>query len=98
VTSEGVIVVNRSPSDAEFADLFKGEETGNRAVLAMAKVQMFLITIVVGIIYALILGTEFLCWTGNTTLPGLGKDAVSLIAISHGRYLVHKAIPLSKST
>jgi hypothetical protein len=56
---DGTVVINRSASDANWADLFKGEMVGDVATLDLAKIQMFFFTIVLVLSYAIALGTKF---------------------------------------
>jgi hypothetical protein len=46
VANKGHMVVNTRFEDAQWADLFRGEETGNAAHLDLGKVQMFYFTLV----------------------------------------------------
>lgn len=98
VDATGQIVINKSPEDARWSDMFKGEETGNAAHLDLAKIQMFYFTLILVLAYAAALAATFA--GGEVQIPALPKlDAgmVALLGISHGGYLVHKAIPHSES-
>jgi hypothetical protein len=98
VTSRGQLVVNTRPEAAQWADMFRGEETGNAAHLDLGKIQMFYFTIVLVLAYAVALGTAF---ASNDVrigqLPALDSGMVALLGISHGGYLTHKAIPHSEA-
>jgi hypothetical protein len=95
--TKGIIVVNNTPRDASFSDLFKGEETGNAAILDLGKVQMFYFTLILVTAYAVRL---FYVFASNgqaiTELPGLDESMIALLAISHAGYLVNKAVPHSQ--
>lgn len=97
VDAVGQIVVNRELKDAKFADMFRGEEVGNAAHLDLAKIQMLYITLAVAIAYAALIWAAFSSVEGKVSaLPALSASALALLGISHGGYLTHKGIPLSK--
>jgi len=50
-----VVVKNASPVSAQWTDLIAGEENGNRQTVDLARVQMLLITIVVGVSYTIMI-------------------------------------------
>jgi len=98
VKTEGLIVVNAEPRDANWSDLFKGEESGNAGLLDVAKIQLFYFTVIVVIAYAAALGHMF--WTNAVpfeAFPDLSSGMIALLGISHGGYLTNKAIPHSKT-
>jgi hypothetical protein len=98
VKTEGLIVVNAEPGDAQWSDLFKGEESGNAGLLDMAKIQMFYFTLIAVIAYASALGRMF--WTNAFPVgafPDFAPGMIALLGISHGGYLTNKAIPHSKT-
>ena len=98
VTHAGQIVVHTGPEHAQWADMFKGEETGNAAHLDMAKIQMLFFTFVVALAYAVTLATLFGSDAANiSALPALSQSIVALLGISHAGYLTHKAIPHSQT-
>lgn len=98
LASKGQIVVNTTLEKARWSDLFKGEESGNAAQLDLSKVQMFFFTLILVIAYAAAIGTAF---TGTElkidSFPVLHSGMVTLLGISHGGYLVHKAVPHSQT-
>ncbi len=101
VRAEGRIVCKKSVDDASWSDLFTGEEVTNVAHLDLAKIQMFFFTILLVLSYVVALWSLFgECTVSEAlpkcppkTLPVLGDDALTLVAISHGGYLVNKAVP-----
>jgi hypothetical protein len=97
LASKGQIVVNTALEKARWSDLFKGEESGNAAQLDLSKVQMFFFTLILVIAYGAAIGTAF---TGTApkfdSFPALHSGMVALLGISHGGYLVHKAVPHSQ--
>ena len=97
VTCDGFVVENDDPKEAQWSDLFRGEETGNAANLDVSKIQMFYFTFILWIAYAVALGRGFL--EGAETfnqLPTVSAGMLALLGISHTGYLGHKAAPLSK--
>jgi hypothetical protein len=94
--TKGQIMVNKTPDDARWSDLFRGEETGNAASLDLSKMQMFYFTLILVLAYLAALAALF---TGAaaaiTALPVLDQSAVALLGISHAGYLVSKAAPHS---
>ncbi|MEE9542956.1 MAG: hypothetical protein V3V95_04160 [Thermodesulfobacteriota bacterium] len=95
--SIGQIMVNVSPTDARWSDMFKGEETGNGAHLDLAKVQMFYFTLILVITYALQVGNELADSAKQIIeFPALDSSMLALLGISHAGYLTNKGIPHSK--
>ncbi len=98
IVPKGQLVTYSSPNDARFADLFKGEETGNLAQLDLSKIQMFYFTIVVVVAYVAALSAILI---GNSSgslisaFPDLSQGMVVLLGISHAGYLGYKAVPHS---
>lgn len=96
-TNAGQIICNKDPKDARWANLFQGEETGNGAHLDIAKIQLFYFSAIGVLTYGLALAHKFTdVDTMITDFPDLSESLVALMGISHGGYLVHKAIPLSQ--
>ena len=94
VDVEGKIVVNVSPDDAGWADLFRGEEVGNAGHLDMGKIQMFYFTLIIVFAYGAALAEMFESTrTGITQFPLLSAGTVALLGISHAGYLANKAVP-----
>jgi hypothetical protein len=99
VETQGVLVVNTTPGQAQWADLFKGEETGNAGLLDIAKVQMFYFSLVVVLAYAIALGTVMRQGAFPlVAFPDLDAGMVALLGISHAGYLTSKAVPHSTTT
>ena len=102
VTAEGRIVSKNSVDDASWSDLFTGEEVTNVAHLDLAKIQMFFFTVLLVLSYVVALWSLFADCTVSEAqptcqvpgaLPELGDGALTLLTISHGGYLVNKAVP-----
>ena len=90
---KGQIVVYKEPEMASFSNLFEGEEAGNAARVDLAKVQMFYFTVILVLAYAVALGKMFASNTFITEFPSLDPSMIWLLGISHGGYLLHKAVP-----
>ena len=92
----GTIVVNKSPQRARFADLFRGDETGNAAHLDLGKIQMFFFTIVLVLAYFFTLQDEFPnLLAQGAEFPAVSEGMVTLLGISHAGYLADKSVPHS---
>lgn len=87
--SQGLIVVNATPDLAQWSDMFKGEETGNAAVLDIAKVQMFFFTMILVFSYGMSLANTMRV-IPITELPDIPGSMVALLGISHAGYLTSK--------
>jgi hypothetical protein len=94
---QGTLYVNTSIQDARVTDMFEGDEIGNTAYVDIAKVQMFLFTIIIVVSYC--------CEVHNVLrqldlhqlsakdllMPALSSGVVGLLGISHAGYLGNKA-------
>jgi hypothetical protein len=92
IRSIGTVEVRESPSNASWADLFRGDETGNFAYVDLGKVQMLLLTVVVLLAYGLAL---FGLLSGDgpyLKLPMVAEGMVAILGISHAGYLTTKAV------
>lgn len=93
VDVEGSLVVNLSPDDAGWADLFRGEDVGNVGHLDMGKIQMFYFTLIIVFAYGSALAEMFESMkSGITQFPALSSGTVALLGISHAGYLANKAV------
>lgn len=98
VEADGQLIRKTDIKDASWADLFKGEEVGNAAQLDVGKVQMLYFTLVVFAVYTVSLGSYFLGTEGKLgEFPTVNSSMLALLGISHGGYLINKAVPHSKS-
>lgn len=50
----GIAFRNSEPTEAEFTDIFEGDEVGNQKYVDMFKVQMFFFTIISGLSYTVL--------------------------------------------
>jgi hypothetical protein len=92
VRAIGRVEVRGSPADASWADLFRGDETGNAAYVDMGKVQMLLLTAVVLLAYGLALYTTLVADGGIHEVPHLDEGMIALLFVSHAGYLSAKAV------
>jgi hypothetical protein len=95
--SQGLLHKNSDPSEASWADLFRGEEISNWRLVDMSKVQMLFFTVVVVAAYAAAIASMLRDITMLRTVAGLAFPSFSptlnaLLAISHGTYLSVKTI------
>ena len=92
---QGNLYANPSITDARVTDMFEGDEVGNTAYIDIAKVQMFLFTIIIIVafcyqVYGML--CDF-CKTGNIAalvMPVLSPGLIALLGISHAGYLGSK--------
>jgi len=93
--NKGLVVTNINRENARWSDMFTGEELTNFAHLDLARVQMFFFTVIVAIAYTIAIANMFIYSDSNgiSTMPSLDESMLSLIAISHGGYLVSKGVP-----
>ena len=94
---EGQVVAKTTPGEAAFADLFRGEETGNAATLDLGRVQLFLFTAGVLVAYAISLGARFRTALPVHEFPDLDASIATLLGVSNAGYLLNKAIPHSET-
>lgn len=94
---EGKVLMRISPQDAMLTDLFDGEETGNKATIDIARLQMLLITVLVWVVYLLYIISRF---SNNgdgpiSDFPVFDSTLLALIAASHAGYITGKVVPHS---
>jgi hypothetical protein len=92
VRAIGRVEVHETAADASWADLFKGDETGDAAYVDMGKVQMLLLTVVVLLAYGLALYTSLPASGALHALPAIPEGMLALLGISHAGYLSAKAV------
>ncbi len=94
VRVEGRIVVKKRVEDANWSDLFIGEEVSDVAHLNLAKIQMFFFTVLLLISYGVSIATLLLRSEElPDALPDVGEGMLALFGISQGGYLMDKAVP-----
>jgi hypothetical protein len=85
-------ISNISPHDSSIIDIFRGEEQSNFDKVDVGKVQMFLFTLIVVIVYITAL-IKLLQIPKFDSLPVVDPSMIALLGISHVGYLTNKAIP-----
>lgn len=99
--AEGLLYKNPSVDDASFTDLFEGNEVGNAAHVDLGKVQMFFVTLAVGVAYVAgiwdILSTEAI-YGADFTFPAVSTGMVGLLGISNAGYLAGKGVDHTSKT
>ena len=98
--SVGTLYRNTSLQDARITDMLQGDEIANTAYLDMAKVQMLLFTIVGALVYCGVLYKSLASQDASQLagMPALSQGMVTLLGISHARYLTSKTVDRTPST
>lgn len=98
---QGVLYSNPSIADARFSDMFQGDELQNTKYIDMAKVQMFLFTLIAAAAYSATLWATFKegksAPGGLENMPGLSDGLIALLGISHAGYLSSKGVAHTKT-
>jgi hypothetical protein len=66
---EGTVVVCQTPAGARWSDLFRGDEETNIGTVDLGKIQLFLFTFVVALVYAAALASTFAAVDAARALP-----------------------------
>ena len=101
VDSEGKVYGRATAAEAQWLDVFRGDEVSNAASPDISKIQQFLITAMLITIYSVLLGRYFFGLDGSAkilALPDFSDGFAWLMGISHGGYLAYKAAPHSRTT
>jgi len=90
----GILPVYSAPNEARFANLFQGDELANHRSIDLAKVQLFIFTVVGVLAYGAAL---FQMMDGAsarmlTEYPAVTPTLVTILGISHATYLGNKAV------
>jgi hypothetical protein len=95
VKAEGQVLVNKDPLVAQWSDMLTGGEVSNGTHVDLAKLQMFLFTLLTAFVYgaALLRMFEGAQPDGLTQFPIMDQSIIALIGISHSGYLLNKATP-----
>jgi hypothetical protein len=96
VNANGKVFAKTSRDDAQWADLFRGDEVGNADTVDLGKVQQFFVTLLLAGIYLGSIAKIFDEDGAIQALPPLSEKFVWLLAVSHGTYLASKAAPHTK--
>ena len=100
--NEGTIVTLTSPQLTGWADLVRGEETGNSDKLDLGKLQLLYVTSVAILVYGALMFTTLgqVAADGSATLlafPALDDSFVGILGISHVGGLAYQAAPHAKT-
>jgi len=90
---EGLIHKNSGPEQADWIDIFRGDEVGNYQVIDISKVQMFFLTIVIVCTYGIAIWmnlTPEILKQATFSFPPFSEKMNALLGISHAGYLVVK--------
>jgi hypothetical protein len=105
LVATGKVYARNSSDDAQWLDIFRGEEVSNAATPDLGKLQQFLITVVALTIYSIqlwhLFGANPPAQAGTTfmdALPAFSANMAWLIGISHAGYLAYKAAPHDNGT
>jgi hypothetical protein len=98
---EGLLYSNTDIGDASFADMFQGDEVQNTYHLDLAKVQMFIFTIIAATAYSAALWNLFDQAKGAPggleMMPGVSDGIIALLGISHLGFLSSKGVAHTKT-
>lgn len=90
----GVIYKKESPEQAEWLDLFRGDDISNYQIIDVAKVQMFFFTIAIVFTYAVLIwalmSTSAALMQPELSFPPFSDTLNALLGLSHAGYLVVK--------
>ncbi len=92
---KGAVTTKEKPSDSHWTDLVRGEEHETAHGVDLAKLQLLLVTIVLVLGYAIVLGDAYLDHRVLfvKSLPEIDSAFVVMLAISHAGYLAKKSVP-----
>jgi hypothetical protein len=98
--TNGTLDSNKDVKDANFSEMFTGDEVGNKGVVDMAKVQMFFFMLIIAFSYMVLLVNLIMTAQPSDlkNFPALSDGLVALLGISSGGYLTNKAVDHTKST
>jgi hypothetical protein len=91
----GVIYKKESPEQADWLDLFRGDEISNHQIIDVAKVQMFFFTIAIiftyGVLIWAMMSDSAQLAQPEISFPPFSDTLNALLALSHAGYLVVKS-------
>ena len=91
---EGLIHKNEKPEEADWIDLFRGDEVSNYQIIDVSKVQMFFFTIAIVFTYGVMIWLSLTPETlsaGHYEFPVFSESMNALLGLSHAGYLVVKS-------
>lgn len=91
----GPLYRNPTPSAARLSDIFEGDEISNTDLVDLAKVQMFVFTVVSALVWTV--AATHLLWrdcpfAADIALPSLPSGMVTLLGVSNAGYLANKMV------
>lgn len=97
-TAVGELDTRPSSADARWSDMLRGDTVANYQYTDLGKIQMLLFTVILVFTYAALIwslmsmpqGAQVLQVIPSISLPAFSQSLVTLMAISHGGYLVAK--------
>ena len=95
------IHVRESAERASWLDIFRGDEMGNCDTPDLSKIQQFLITLVLILLYGVLIGGMLYRLPPEglfAAFPKLSDNVVWLLGVSHAGYLAYKAVPHPAAT
>jgi hypothetical protein len=97
--ANGILDSNKNFGDANFSEMFTGDEMDNKGLIDMAKVQMFFFTLIIAFSYMVLLVNLIMTVepAGLNSFPALSDGLVALLGISSGGYLTNKAVDHTKT-
>lgn len=96
--NQGMLIANKSMEQARLKDLLTGEELADAAHIDIVRVQMLFFTAALLAVYgAEIVQRVVTAMPQTHGFPSINQYMVGLIAISHGGYLMNKAIPATQT-
>jgi hypothetical protein len=94
----GILYIGTNKDEADFTDIFKGDEVGNYDHVDVSKVQMFFFTIISALSYAVMLFAMLSAPGTPSDFPKLPDGLIALLTISHGAYLANKSVDHTPKT
>jgi hypothetical protein len=97
--ANGILDSNKNFGDANFSEMFTGDEIANKGLIDMAKVQMFFFTLIIAFSYMVLLVDLIMTAdpVGLNSFPALSDGLVALLGISSAGYLTSKVSDKTQS-
>lgn len=95
---QGTLFANPDVKDARITDMFQGDEVGNTAYVDIAKVQMFLFTVMTIVAYCYAIYAALAQPSPKLEMPVLSEGMIAMLGISHAGYLGSKAADHTPTT
>ena len=93
----GTAYANSTFADARWTDMFEGDEVGNAAHVEITKLQMFMLTVIAVIAYAMAVFRSLEA-AEHDALPAVSEGLAWILGLSHAGYLAGKSADQSGST